>query len=169
MLLRLILCGLFSAWNCVTDWRSYRIHNRVVVPFFLLGLGVNCLRSGWPGLLSALMGAAVMLLLFPLFALRVLGGGDVKALMAIGAMVGVPAAAEALVCSLLGGGAAALWVVLVRRNPADRLRQLLAYGKHCMLFQRLEPYDGEAAPGGGFRFSFGIALGILIMLLRRLI
>lgn len=169
MLLRLVFCGVFSAWNCVTDWRSYQIRNRVVVPFFFLGLGINFLQSGLPGLWSALAGAALMLLLFPLFALRALGAGDVKALMSIGAMVGYPAAGEALVCSLLGGGIAALWVVLARRNLTARLRQFLSYCKRCVLTQRLEEYDRDACSGGGFRFSFGIALGVLLMLIRRLL
>lgn len=167
MTARLGACLLFSFYNNWTDWRERRVRNRVSVLFALLGLIWNSAAAGWHGLVGSLIGGTVMLAMFPLFALRMLGAGDVKALIAIGLTLGFPQAGSALVYSLLGGGVAAAGALALRRNGRVRLRRLWTYLKCCWLSGKSLPYETTVGgEDGGFRFTFGITLGLLALLLK---
>lgn len=166
MTVRLGACLIFSLYNNWTDWREGRVHNRTSVLMALLGLAWWCYDAGWRGLGASVAGGIVMFVLFPLFALRMLGAGDVKALMGTGFLLGFPAAVSALVYSLLGGGAAACCVLLLRRRGRERLGRLWTYFKNCWLLKKTLPYAQELGEGeGGFHFTFGISLGLLTLLL----
>lgn len=165
MPIRIGLCLVFSLYNNFTDWKDFRIRNRAVVLFAALGLMANVICSGGRGLLGALAGCGIMLCLLPLFALRMLGAGDIKALMSIGCMLGFPAAPQALAYSLLGAGVAAVLTVLFRKNGKMRLRRLFAYLKFCWISKTILPYAEKLDhQDGGFRFSFGITAGLLALL-----
>ncbi len=167
-LFRLVLCMVFSLWGNVCDWKAYRLPNYLTVVFFAVGVCLGGMSGGVWGFLTSLAGAAVMLCLFPLFALRMLGAGDIKALMAIGAMLGLAAAPRALVYSILGAGAVAFLVVLFRKNGVARLRTFAAYCIGICRGTGIRPYAGALDAGGRFRFSFGITLGIAAMLVQKL-
>lgn len=78
----------FCAAVILYDLKQRRVPNWLSLVGVLSGLAVNSLR-GIEYLRSSLMGIALgLLLLFPFFALRMVGGGDVKALAAIGAITG---------------------------------------------------------------------------------
>jgi prepilin peptidase CpaA len=71
------------------DLRNRRIPNKLTVPAFLVGVGVNTGLGGWHGLAQSLEGAGVGLgLLLPVVLLRGLGAGDWKLMGALGAFVG---------------------------------------------------------------------------------
>ncbi|MCI6567811.1 MAG: prepilin peptidase [Dysosmobacter sp.] len=169
MIWKLLACLAFCLCANLTDWKSFRIRNRAVAVFLALGLAANLYLSGPRGLLSALAGGLVMLCLFPLFALRMLGAGDVKALMAVGCMLGWPMALSALAYSILAAGVLAVCVLLFRKNGRERLKYFLTYCKLCWYSRSLQPYAASMkADSGSFRFSFGITLGILALLVRTL-
>ena len=168
MLVKLCLCGMFSLYSCYTDWKNYRIRNWACGCLAAAGIAGNVLWFGWKGLLSALGGGAVMLCLFPLFALRMLGAGDVKALMAIGCVLGAGAAPQALLSSLLGAGVAAAVVVAARKNMWKRIGAFTAYLRSILQTGRAGPYQQHMDPDGVFRFSYGIALGVFAMLAQEL-
>lgn len=159
---RLGICIVFTLCSCWTDWESYRIRNRSVLLFALLGLAVNCLQSGTEGLLRSVGGFAVMLPLFALFAARMLGAGDVKALMTVGLILGWPLALRAVLYSLMCAGALAAAVLVVRRNGRERMNRLWLWCKNCWYSRGFISY-GETEPSGGFRFSFGILAGVLVL------
>ncbi len=166
MAVRLGICLVFSLYSNWTDWREGRVHNRAVAVLALLGLAWRGFAAGWQGIGNALAGGAVMLALFPLFALRMMGAGDVKALMAIGFVLGFPLAVWALLYSILGAGAVALCMLAVRKNGRVRLRRLWDYLKSCWLLKTVLPYTQELkTEDGGFCFTFGITLGISALLL----
>ena len=78
-----------AAAACVTDVRSRRVPNGLTFGAAVVGLAVQAYLAGGRGALVALAGWLLGLLLFlPVFALRGLGGGDVKLLAAFGAFVG---------------------------------------------------------------------------------
>lgn len=102
----------------VIDWRTYRIPNWLTVGGMLAGLLYNTISApSWPGgLLAALAGlGAGLIVLLPLYALRVMGAGDVKLMAAVGAFLGWPEILFAMVFSLIAGGAAALAFAVHRR------------------------------------------------------
>ena len=71
------------------DLRYRRIPNRLTLAAAALGLILNTLFFHWHGLGSALLGIGIaMLVYFPLYLLRGMGAGDVKLMMAIGAIAG---------------------------------------------------------------------------------
>ncbi len=87
------------------DARRRRIPNWVTIPALAAGLG---LHAAGGGLKASALGLAVALAIgLPLFALRGLGGGDVKLLAAAGALTGWPAFGTLfLVNAALSGGVA---------------------------------------------------------------
>ena len=102
------------------DIRYRRIPNWLVVIGMVWGLGMNAFLFEWPGLKMALIGIGLAFLVyFPLFLLRGMGAGDVKLMMAIGALIG-PANwfLLFLVTGILGGVVAV--AVLIWRRSARR-------------------------------------------------
>jgi prepilin peptidase CpaA len=86
------------AWwsNCVvlviasvTDIRTRRVPNWLVLPFILSGLVIPGIEQGWNGAGRSLAGAALAALLFgvPCF-LRAMGMGDLKLALGVGAWIG---------------------------------------------------------------------------------
>jgi prepilin peptidase CpaA len=92
-----------------TDVRSRRIPNWLVLPFFLLGLGVSGWLYGWHGVEMSFAGAGLGLLLYGiLFWMGGMGAGDVKLCAAIGAWIGPGQLFISLIFTALVGGAMAL-------------------------------------------------------------
>jgi prepilin peptidase CpaA len=100
----------------VYDVRFRRIPNWLTVTGVLAGLGMNTfLYQGWPGLRLSLAGLAVGFgVYFALFALRAMGGGDVKLMAAVGAMVGLPDWFGIFMVTAIIGGFAGLALVALR-------------------------------------------------------
>lgn len=121
-----ILCfaaiAIFAA-AAVTDWRSRRIPNGLVLALAALGLARIALSVFETGTLPSgdlLVACAVFVAGAVTFHLGLLGGGDVK-LMAAGALWTGAALAEAfLMTTLLAGGVLAL--VYLARGLISRLR-----------------------------------------------
>jgi len=73
----------------VTDLRSRRISNWLVVPFLLAGLTMQAVTGGWSGAGRSVTGIGLAVLLFglPCF-LRAMGMGDLKLAAGVGAWIG---------------------------------------------------------------------------------
>jgi prepilin peptidase CpaA len=97
----------------VTDLRSRRIPNWLVLPFLVAGIVVSAVNHGWHGVGQSLMGLALGGLLFGLLCwMGGMGMGDVKLLAAIGAWIGPGQLITALVLTGIAGGVMALcWAV----------------------------------------------------------
>jgi prepilin peptidase CpaA len=97
----------------ISDVRSRRIPNWLVVPFLLAGIVVSTTIRGWTGLGQSILGVLLAALLLGVFYL--LGGmgmGDVKLCAAIGAWVWPGQLVMMLVGMGLAGGVMALgWAV----------------------------------------------------------
>ncbi len=97
------------------DLRTRRVPNAVSVGLLVVGLLTRLLLEGTPGLLSGLGGAGVgfALLIVP-FALRLVGGADVKVMTAIGAWLTPVGALAAAGLGFVVGGLMAIALVLAR-------------------------------------------------------
>jgi len=97
----------------ISDIRSRRIPNWLVVPFLLAGIVTSTVLHGWSGLEKSLFGILLAAVLLGI--LHFLGGmgmGDVKLCAAIGAWVGPGQLTLALVMMGIAGGAmAVLWAI----------------------------------------------------------
>jgi prepilin peptidase CpaA len=105
------------ATAAVIDWRTRRIPNWLTMGGTALALLYNAASHGaGAGLLPAIGGFALgMLLLLPLYALRVMAAGDVKLMAMVGAFVAAPAILNVVVCTFVAGGLAALLFALYHR------------------------------------------------------
>lgn len=93
----------------ITDLRSRRIPNWLVLPFLGAGLAVSAWMHGWHGLGRSAEGMALGLVTFGVLHLMGgMGAGDVKLCAAIGAWVGPSQLMLALVVTGLAGGVMAL-------------------------------------------------------------
>jgi prepilin peptidase CpaA len=104
MLMEICAVGFVVAcW--VADVRERRIPNQLTGPALLVGVIVNLALFGVTGLFRSLAGVAVALaVLLPPFALGGIGGGDVKMMGAVGALLGpLPTAASLVIGMILGG------------------------------------------------------------------
>ena len=96
------------------DWRVRRIPNALIGVGLLLGVSAQAWTSGSSGLLSALMGSAVALVvLIGPFKFGALGAGDVKLTMVVGAWTNVPLVLHSLLYGALLSGlmAAVFWSI----------------------------------------------------------
>lgn len=96
------------ALAAVTDLRTHRIPNWLVLPFLIAGLALGS-AHGWPGLRQSLEGVLVATLLPGIFCyLGGLGMGDVKLCAAVGAWIGPSQLLLALLMTGLSGGVMAV-------------------------------------------------------------
>lgn len=101
-----ILFGLL-AYAAVSDVRSRRISNRLTLSGTAFGLLYSIFVPFWLGhgfLWSLGACLAALVLLFPLWMMRVLGAGDVKLMAMTGSLVGLDGITGAMVGSLIAGG-----------------------------------------------------------------
>lgn len=100
---------------CWTDVRKMEIPNALTLSFAVAGLIYHAVAGGMEGLGRAgLGGLAGLLPMLLLYALRGLGGGDVKWFAAFGAWAGAGAAWQLVVLSILYAGGIAVLLLLLR-------------------------------------------------------
>jgi len=95
----------------VVDCRRMRIPNWITVPGMLYGLGWHTFSgasAAGGGAFSAAGLAGGLIVLLPLYALRVLGAGDVKLMAAVGAFLGLAATLKAVLFVFVVGGVLAI-------------------------------------------------------------
>jgi prepilin peptidase CpaA len=165
-----LLLALLAAAAAVTDFRSRRIPNLLTLAALAAALLANTAIYGLPGLRFALHGLAFAALLsLPLFLLRAMGGGDVKLLLAVGALVGAANWLAIFAFTSVLGGFFAIAIAIARR----RLRHTLASAARLLLTlasarapHRQHPQWDVAHPQS-LRLPYGvvIALGSLAFLL----
>lgn len=97
----------------VIDVRTRRIPNWLSGAGMLAGFGLQGTLRGWKGLEDAALGAGLAFLVyFILFALRAMGGGDVKLMTAVGALAGVSNWFIIFILASISGGILAVSLIL---------------------------------------------------------
>jgi len=150
-----------------TDIQWGRILNALTMPGILLGLILNSVRAGSEGLLLSLGGIALGLCLFLVSAVfgRIVGGGDVKLLMAVGALQGPSILVWALFYAAIIGGILAILIAVRHGILMDKIKALFA---SCYLRLACKvPMDIQEGPAGGPRLPYAIAIssGTLVAML----
>jgi prepilin peptidase CpaA len=123
-----------GAWAAASDAATRRIPNALTLGAAGVALAFGAAAGGWQGLGWSAAGWLVGLLLFlPLFALRAMGGGDVKLLAAFGAWLGPALVVWVAVYGAIAGGVLALLLVLWRGRLATTIANMWAIVAHWRL------------------------------------
>ncbi len=112
----------------VCDLKTRRIPNGLAAAGLLAGLLGHAFWGGLPGLLGSLAGIAAALPLLLLYAVHAFGAGDVKLLMAVGALMGPGFLLWTLLGAIFAAGLLAL-VSVIRRGkltlpPLSKTRRM---------------------------------------------
>jgi prepilin peptidase CpaA len=149
----MLLVSALTATAAWLDVRTGRIPNALVYPAAAAGLGLGLLPGDEVGLLARATGLlAAFAPSFALFAAGGLGGGDVKLLAAVGALVGYPLALDVLFHTVVAGGVLALALLVRRRRVLATLREAAVFVASLRL------RSPAMAPAADLRIPFGAAI-----------
>jgi prepilin peptidase CpaA len=163
-----IFLALIILISVYTDILYYKVLNKIVYPGILLGILISTLFYGWRGMGFSLVGIFLTIgILFFFYALGFLGAGDVKLFAVVGAFLGFQETFWILLYSFLAGGGIGLILLLIRKNGKERFKKLWIYLKISFYGMKLSQYEGGKRDEKGiFRFTYGIAVGFGIYLLK---
>jgi prepilin peptidase CpaA len=148
----------------VTDLRSRRIPNWLTVPALLVGLIANTVLGGWAGLKTALLGAALgLVLLLPFVLLRSLGAGDWKLAGALGAFAGPGVLVNLLLGSVLVAGLMAFALVIYKRRTLQTIRNIGHILVSLVTF-RLPGSQVSLDNPESLKVPYGVALALTVVL-----
>lgn len=146
-----------------TDIRKREIPNWLTLGAIVAGVAVNPVFTGWEGFRLSMMGLLIAALIFlPLFALRFLGGGDVKLMGAIGALAGHQNLLVVFLLDALLAGLAAVLLMVVRGRVRQTLRNI-AGGLRSITKGRA-PHQDNPQMEAGSGASLGMPRGVTIAL-----
>ncbi|MCK6506813.1 A24 family peptidase [Myxococcota bacterium] len=118
-----VIAAVWDAWQ-------RRIPNGLILVGLLLGAAFQVQAAGLDGLWASLGGAAVALLvLIGPFAMRIMGGGDVKLAMVCGAFTGWSAVLQIILLGTAVHGVVALVFIFARLVAKSRGRDLASASK----------------------------------------
>jgi prepilin peptidase CpaA len=110
--LTLLVLVSIGGWS---DLATRRIPNWLNLSGLILGIGLNTFLQQGAGFKLAFTGLALALLIyFPLYLIRAMGGGDVKFMAAMGAIIGPENWWTVFLITAVLGGIASLCLVVVR-------------------------------------------------------
>jgi prepilin peptidase CpaA len=111
----ILIALVFTAGVYDIKWR--RIPNWLALTGLLLGAALNGFLFEWAGVKATLLGVGfAFLIYFPLYLLRGMGAGDVKLMMAIGAIVGPGTWFGIFLTTGIIGGLVAVLLLVARRR-----------------------------------------------------
>ncbi len=159
---------IWLAWVFAAAWidvRSHRIPNWLVAAGVVCGLALNGLLSTGLGMVVALQGLGLgVLLLLPLYVLRAMGAGDVKLMGMVGAFVGPQAIIGITLLTFLAGGVMALLVALSKGRLTRMLGNVrgMLYGAIIRASAREKPEIDVPQSVGKLPYAVAIAAGTLL-------
>ncbi|MFZ5652336.1 MAG: A24 family peptidase [Bacillota bacterium] len=129
-----LLLILLLAICIVTDIKSRRIYNKILIPFLITALAANFLAGGWQNLLESLKGIilGLAMLIIP-FARGGMGAGDVKLLAVIGGIKGPAFVVNTFLAAALAGGLIALFLLAVNGRLLSTLSRALGLLSQILL------------------------------------
>jgi prepilin peptidase CpaA len=159
-----VLLALLAA-AAVCDYRTFRIPNLITGGGIVFALAYNTVvtpewHADWTWAPAGmLLGFGAML---PMYAIRVMGAGDVKLMAMVGAFLGASATLTALLFCVVTGGIAALAFALRKRVMA-RMFANVGGVMRGMLWSAVASGDLRLQPGAGEsvgKLAYGISIAI---------
>lgn len=157
----LIIAALFLMAICITDTLSAKIPNLLTAAALLTALVYHGVTAGAAGIIVSLAGLALgFFLLFGLYLLGGMGAGDVKALAALGALIGpAPLFQTFLYMGLIGGVMALLHYALSGRLTDRISAWTTALSIFCLTGKSADLRPLNTTEKLRFPYAAAIALG----------
>lgn len=150
--------SLFFLIICATDTLLGKIPNLATLSLLLVGLWFNFRSNGLSGLALSMAGllTGLALLIVP-YLMGGMGAGDIKALAALGALLGPgPVLQVFFLGGLIGGGMAMIYLA-VSDNPLERLRSWKA--NSWRVINRIQPFKPDSSKAKlRVKYSYGPAI-----------
>ena len=154
-------------WTCISrtgafGWQPLTfVPNMLTAPAMLLGLALNVWAFGWDGLQASLVGwaTAIGLLVMP-FAAGGIGGGDVKMMGAVGALLGPRLLLLSLFLGLVLGGVFAVGHLLRLGRLQEKLGILGRMVGNAAMAMSLKPLEVSSHAPGAVVMPYSVPLGI---------
>jgi prepilin peptidase CpaA len=162
--LSIVAASIYFTLACTTDTFKCKIPNLLNACLLVAGIVMFTVNLGIPGLLLSLygLGLGIALLLLP-YLMGGLGAGDVKALGALGALIGPYDLLDVFIYMGLYGGVLALLHYCYNTNIKDTLREAWLSICASVLTRDVDyvvpPKLGERGTSMRFPYSAAIALG----------
>lgn len=157
----IFLASVFFLVICLADTLSSKIPNLANLVLFLGGLGFQFYHHGLAGLKISLLGAVAGFSLLILFHLMGgMGAGDVKALAALGALLGPGEIFQVFLYMALFGGAMSILHYVLAGKLTEKLKDGFHYLRSYFLTRDMK--DLKPAPSGEklkFPYAAAIAFG----------
>lgn len=162
-----ILVGVVLPLACISDLRTRRIPNTLTFSAIVTAVVFHAVNGGLSVAGWSLTGCGVgALLFFPMFALRGMGGGDVKLLAAVGAWLGPSQVVIAALATSIAGGVIAVAVALAHgylKTAVGNLWMLLTHWRVTGIGP-LENVTLQGTQGPRLAYAFPIAIGTVVTL-----
>ncbi|WP_411278899.1 prepilin peptidase [Gemmatimonas sp.] len=158
VLLSFALLGTLLAGAVVSDLRARRVSNALNLGVLVAGVVVSVFTLGVAdGARQVLSGVGVALLIwFPMFALRLMGAGDVKLMTASAAWLGWQGTLVAsLATGIFGGLLGAFW--LLRSHGAVSALHTMATAVRAPWIMKLRPYEARDRVPYALAIAAGVA------------
>lgn len=156
--LRDVLLLALCAGASYTDLRSRRIPDLLTYPTMVVALVLAFAGAGLPGLLGAATGLLVCGMVLGLVAMAGgMGGGDVKLMAAVGALLGVPDCLWGLLYAALLGGALAVGMALWKGDLRRALGNIGSWTWGVVKMAKDRPALGQGAP---LYVPYGVAIAL---------
>ncbi|MFD1636906.1 A24 family peptidase [Evansella tamaricis] len=148
----IVILFLALAISLVTDLKRRKILNIVTFPAMIAGLTINTFLLGWDGLLFSTLGliTGFALLVIP-YALGGMAAGDVKLLMAIGALKGAVFVFGSFLYIAIIGGMIAFLILLVKKELLHSMKRII-FSAQLKTLQGLNKNEMHHA------FPYGVAI-----------
>ncbi len=165
-----IILSIMVLLALIMDFRFQKIPNYITFSGTIIGIILYIITDGFSGLANGILGmiVGIALLLIP-FAMRGIGGGDVKLLGAIGAFKGVLFVFNTFLASAIFGGIIALAIIVYKGKIIETLKWCFKalYKIFAFLITKGRmniPLGGFPAKGINYPYGLAIALGAFLIL-----
>lgn len=160
--IRFLICGIFFVMAIISDTQERKIKNKLVLSFLCIGVVINILQMNVHILLHSFIAAAIPLILLPLFAVRMIGAGDIKAMCAAGMILGLRHGVYVMLYSVICSGIIGLILMIFRKNGLLRFKRLFEYLKLIFIIGKFEQYEKFDNSDKFFCYSYGFLAGLVI-------
>jgi prepilin peptidase CpaA len=152
------LVAALMIWGALSDVRTARIPNGLVLAGLLFAPASAAASAGLVGLGGALAAAMVAFIIgFLLFAVGAIGGGDAKFLMVGAALVGLPQLVPYLLVVGMLGGALAIGTVVWKRQGVEATIMTMDLAKNALTLGR-RGYRGRLGDEDRIVVPYGVAI-----------